>query len=67
MGIIITRISAFIAALSVWFGVIFCPQTTEGVFTDKQEGITQTEFDEGEFVMVEVIGVNDYDLIGKMI
>ena len=57
MGIIITRISAFIAALSVWFGVIFCPQTTEGVFTDKQEGITQTEFDEGEFVM------GKYDII----
>ena len=25
------------------------------------------DIDEGEFVMVEVLGVNDYDLIGKMI
>ncbi len=57
MAIIITRIAAFFTALSVWFGVMFTSQTIDGVFTDKQEGITQTEFDEGKFVMGE------YDII----
>ncbi len=53
MAIIITRIAAFFTALSVWFGVMLSSQTIDGVFTDKQEGITQTEFDEGKFVMGE--------------
>ena len=57
MAIILTRIAAFFTALSVWFGVMLSSQTIDGVFTDKQEGITQTEFDEGEFVMGE------YDII----
>ncbi len=57
MGIFFTKVTAFITALFVWFGVIFCPQTTEGVFTDKNEETTQTEFDEGEFIM------GKYDII----
>ncbi len=52
-----TKLTAFFMAICTWFGVIFCPQTTEGVFTDNQEGLTQTEFDEGEFIM------GKYDII----
>ena len=54
-------------AICTWFSVIFCPQTTEGVFADKAEETVRSEFDEGEFVAgkYDIIVAPDGDDSGK--
>lgn len=52
-----TKICAFFTAILTWLGVIFCPgEALTPIFGDTEEK-TQTEFNEGEFVMGE------YDLV----
>ena len=51
MNIIITRITALIAAISVWFGAVFSQTPIEGVFPDESAPKQKIAFDEGEFVM----------------
>lgn len=51
------QITAFFTALFMWLGIIFCPgEAITPVFGETEEK-TQTEFNEGEFVMGE------YDLV----
>ncbi len=51
------KITAFFTALFMWLGIIFCPgEAVDPVFGETEEK-TQTEFDEGEFVM------GKYDLV----
>lgn len=57
MEMFFTRLTAIIMSFVTWFTVILFPQTIEGVFTDKSDGIVQTEFDEGEFLP------DEYDII----
>lgn len=51
MNFIITRITALIAAISVWFGAVFSQTPIEGVFPDESTPKQKIAFDEGEFVM----------------
>ncbi len=55
MNLIITRITALITALTVWFGAVFSQSPIEGVFPESNAPEQKTAFDEGDFVM----GIND--------
>lgn len=56
MNVIITKITAFITAIFIWLGAIFCQPKIEPNFPEVNE-TTKTVFDEGEFVM------GDYDIV----
>ena len=53
MEMIFTRLTAVFMSLITWFNVVFFPQNIEGIFTEPDEEIVQTQFDEGKFIMGE--------------